>query len=107
MCYTFTVAAVVKLISFNVCLFKQKTAYVMRISDWSSDVCSSDLVDPPTPTVPDLPDPRSGASFAAHASDVYMFGGRSTAKECSFADTSSIDQAIGRAPCRERGCKYV
>src|SRR3546814_4155045 len=26
------------------CLFKQKTAYEMRISDWSSDVCSSDLV---------------------------------------------------------------
>src|SRR3546814_9608369 len=26
-------------------LFKQKTAYEMRISDWSSDVCSSDLVD--------------------------------------------------------------
>src|SRR3546814_6879083 len=25
--------------------FKQKTAYKMRISDWSSDVCSSDLVD--------------------------------------------------------------
>src|SRR3546814_7398824 len=32
--------------------FKQKTAYEMRISDWSSDVCSSDLV----PTVQ-----RSGA----------------------------------------------
>src|SRR3546814_9771155 len=31
-----------------VCLFfffKQKTAYEMRISDWSSDVCSSDLPD--------------------------------------------------------------
>src|SRR3546814_7414507 len=27
-----------------VCVFKQKTAYEMRISDWSSDVCSSDLV---------------------------------------------------------------
>src|SRR3546814_4023578 len=30
----------------NVCVcffFKQKTAYEMRISDWSSDVCSSDL----------------------------------------------------------------
>src|SRR3546814_10978367 len=27
------------------CLFKQKTAYEMRISDWSSDVCSSDLDD--------------------------------------------------------------
>src|SRR3546814_2808309 len=32
----------------DVLLFKQKTAYEMRISDWSSDVCSSDL-------------PRSGA----------------------------------------------
>src|SRR3546814_6838202 len=26
-------------------LFKQKTAYELRISDWSSDVCSSDLPD--------------------------------------------------------------
>src|SRR3546814_8589481 len=25
--------------------FKQKTAYELRISDWSSDVCSSDLLD--------------------------------------------------------------
>src|SRR3546814_6804638 len=25
------------------CLFKQKTAYELRISDWSLDVCSSDL----------------------------------------------------------------
>src|SRR3546814_2649984 len=29
--------------SSSVFLFKQKTAYEMRISDWSSDVCSSDL----------------------------------------------------------------
>src|SRR3546814_12603126 len=28
--------------------FKQKTAYEMRISDWSSDVCSSDLGEPPS-----------------------------------------------------------
>src|SRR3546814_2368287 len=28
-------------------LFKQKTAYELRISDWSSDVCSSDLELPP------------------------------------------------------------
>src|SRR3546814_8452290 len=27
-----------------VLVFKQKTAYELRISDWSSDVCSSDLV---------------------------------------------------------------
>src|SRR3546814_9499213 len=35
------------LIVFLLCLcffFKQKTAYELRISDWSSDVCSSDLV---------------------------------------------------------------
>src|SRR3546814_11355500 len=32
----------------RVFFFKQKTAYEMRISDWSSDVCSSDL---PRPTV--------------------------------------------------------
>src|SRR3546814_9555431 len=29
---------------FLVCFFKQKTAYEVRISDWSSDVCSSDLL---------------------------------------------------------------
>src|SRR3546814_3556063 len=29
---------------FIIFFFKQKTAYEMRISDWSSDVCSSDLV---------------------------------------------------------------
>src|SRR3546814_3369086 len=30
---------------FIVFFFKQKTAYEMRISDWSSDVCSSDLAE--------------------------------------------------------------
>src|SRR3546814_1895379 len=35
------------MIDSGVCFFffKQKTAYEMRISDWSSDVCSSDLGD--------------------------------------------------------------
>src|SRR3546814_5828359 len=32
-------------------LFKQKTAYEMRISDWSSDVCSSDLLLTPWPAI--------------------------------------------------------
>src|SRR3546814_11070032 len=31
------------MVFFCVFFFKQKTAYEMRISDWSSDVCSSDL----------------------------------------------------------------
>src|SRR3546814_3813287 len=35
-----TVSVVVSVFFF----FKQKTAYEMRISDWSSDVCSSDLL---------------------------------------------------------------
>src|SRR3546814_4287610 len=35
------------LVSWFLCFFffKQKTAYELRISDWSSDVCSSDLDD--------------------------------------------------------------
>src|SRR3546814_2788617 len=37
--------------------FKQKTAYEMRISDWSSDVCSSDLQG----------DPEAKASEMEHA----------------------------------------
>src|SRR3546814_20685836 len=42
------IGGIVKLHFFIVLLFffffKQKTAYEMRISDWSSDVCSSDLI---------------------------------------------------------------
>src|SRR3546814_3124385 len=34
-----------------ICCFKQKTAYEMRISDWSSDVCSSDLLPVPSQLV--------------------------------------------------------
>src|SRR3546814_109998 len=36
--------SVVHLVFYVVFFFKQKTAYEMRISDWSSDVCSSDLL---------------------------------------------------------------
>src|SRR3546814_4081492 len=34
---------VILMMRFFFFFFKQKTAYEMRISDWSSDVCSSDL----------------------------------------------------------------
>src|SRR3546814_11698543 len=40
-------------------VFKQKSAYEMRISDWSSDVCSSDLVKDPL-----LADPRLRRAIA-------------------------------------------
>src|SRR3546814_18828922 len=42
--------------------FKQKTAYEMRISDWSSDVCSSDLL----ARGPGDHRRRAGAGAAAH-----------------------------------------
>src|SRR3546814_2397209 len=40
--------------------FKQKTAYEMRISDWSSDVCSSDL----RPRIPQMRSRRFAAGPA-------------------------------------------
>src|SRR3546814_20917892 len=50
--------------------FKQKTAYEMRISDWSSDVCSSDLgADPRRPffqrvdTMPKINEPRARTGY--------------------------------------------
>src|SRR3546814_8358446 len=43
-------------------LFKQKTAYEMRISDWSSDVCSSDLL-------------RSDSSFREDRPEIVSLGG--------------------------------
>src|SRR3546814_3739327 len=42
--------------------FKQKTAYDVRISDWSSDVCSSDLAVQPAPQQP----------FAAAPPDLHL-----------------------------------
>src|SRR3546814_1769326 len=45
--------------------FKQKTAYEMRISDWSSDVCSSDLWWRPAMTKSATP-----AAIRSHFSDV-------------------------------------
>src|SRR3546814_7450423 len=44
MCVVFSCDLIcVLLLLGSVFVFKQKTAYEMRISDWSSDVCSSDL----------------------------------------------------------------
>src|SRR3546814_6126845 len=45
----FACIVVILFLCFHCCVrsfffFKQKTAYEMRISDWSSDVCSSDLM---------------------------------------------------------------
>src|SRR3546814_6074114 len=47
--------------------FKQKTAYEMRISDWSSDVCSSDLHDHDRQRSPYDRDHREGDEDDRHA----------------------------------------
>src|SRR3546814_8882462 len=47
--------------------FKQKTAYEMRISDWSSDVCSSDLVELSALAV--ATDPQSMERFKTLSAD--------------------------------------
>src|SRR3546814_9229797 len=96
--------------SKRVCLFfffKQKTAYEMRISDWSSDVCSSDLADAgddrhqddlaalePLFPLPFLQHDGEAAQSQRHARNAEPVG------LPEFAE-------IGRASCRERVCQYV
>src|SRR3546814_17147313 len=47
------------LIRSGVFFFKQKTAYEVRISDWSSDVCSSDLPGERVTAAQAAPSPRA------------------------------------------------
>src|SRR3546814_6259953 len=44
LCFLFCVSMTYVVVISYFFFFKQKTAYEMRISDWSSDVCSSDLI---------------------------------------------------------------
>src|SRR3546814_1498173 len=61
------------------CLLKQKTAYEMRISDWSSDVCSSDLIDLISCNVPGA-SLGNGTSVAATAASGDLGNGAVTAR---------------------------
>src|SRR3546814_1758811 len=45
------------------CFFRQEPAYAMRIIDWSSDVCSSDLNINPADDVPSMFEPTHGSAF--------------------------------------------
>src|SRR3546814_10902887 len=93
--------------------FKQKTAYEMRISDWSSDVCSSDLDDAIGETrrravhidgVGELAS-RIGQIVAdlepTHRQLLHQRQGDAWIAVPQHADE------IGRAPWRERACTYV
>src|SRR3546814_2958419 len=83
--------------------FKQKTAYEMRISDWSSDVCSSDLlVDPVEKTIkPRFLDKRT-REFGL---DVQKMIGAGVLGHRKVGEIGVSE--IGRASCRERVCQYV
>src|SRR3546814_13375152 len=72
-------------------LFKQKTAYEMRISDWSSDVCSSDLAQTSSGTnywIENNPAPYTSGSVdnAPPTTDIIALSARSeerrVGKEC-------------------------
>src|SRR3546814_949246 len=105
---------------------KQKTAYAMRISDWSSYVCSSDLLAPRTKAPYDLLvriggvqliclDPRvtEGAQMEGFQRLLCRFGKHSTDEVRGFLDRERSEgervglPQIGRASCRERVCQYV
>src|SRR3546814_7290133 len=105
--------------------FKQKTAYEMRISDWSSDVCSSDLIISSTRIRQAL---KSGDCETATRLLTRPFTiegvvqhGDKLGRTIGFP-TANIDMGhylrpaygiyavraqIGRASCRERVCQYV
>src|SRR3546814_2847406 len=100
--------------------FKQKTAYEMRISDWSSDVCSSDLriVEPCDPTgenlvLDDALAAKAGTDFEkVERLEIEIVGdlGIRRRGQPRALGGRGIDGAIGeigRASCRERGCQYV
>src|SRR3546814_8954416 len=90
--------------------FKQKTAYEMRISDWSSDVCSSDLTTAATPaTVGRWPTPPM---LPGNNNDISSIGKRNRYMVRSVKNWLVMKSIywigkIGRASCRERVCKYV
>src|SRR3546814_3494874 len=99
--------------------FKQKTAYEMRISDWSSDVCSSDL-EPvgdyfagpnhilPTNGTARFSSPLSVDDFMKKSSMI-CYSKQALLKNGESIMTLARHEGleIGRASCRERVCQYV
>src|SRR3546814_6141703 len=95
--------------------FKQKTAYELRISDWSSDVCSSDLFGEQNMDTEGLVGGvADDADFAAQlvgrqisgADHAEAAGGGDGGGKPAIGDLAHAGQ-IGRASCRERVCQYV
>src|SRR3546814_7288034 len=93
--------------------FKQKTAYDMRISDWSSDVCSSDLErddgvgeERAVVAVPDE-EADAGAALDHFGRDNRQPAHADTDPEPGeYIGHRRRQHEIGRASCRERVCQY-
>src|SRR3546814_5537455 len=103
------------MLSFYFFFFKQKTAYEMRISDWSSDVCSSDLEDDAGRILLALLEHvahAAGADADEHLDEVragdreerHVRLPRDGAGEQRLAGAGRADE-IGRASCRDRVCQ--
>src|SRR3546814_7523632 len=102
-------------------VFKQKTAYEMRISDWSSDVCSSDLLwqhrtagsvpGGPARTPGGIPDAGQRAqrrrAMAARIRGLPKPGARAAPEHAAGYPGIRAVAEIGRASGRERACQYV
>src|SRR3546814_8251362 len=81
--------------------FKQKTAYEMRISDWSSDVCSSDL-----PIVGVMADLQVIDGLLRHSGDVEDLVGLRTGF-ASRQDQQAVDVVFHRSEERRVGKECV
>src|SRR3546814_8339284 len=85
----------------SVFFFKQKTVYEMRISDWSSDVCSSDL-----PHLHLFVDDAARNIVGHEAVDLDTAVHRAGMHDQRIRPRH-LQLQIGRASCRERVCQYV
>src|SRR3546814_9935472 len=89
--------------------FKQKTAYEMRISDWSSDVCSSDLVTSHFSFLRGASAPEelfASAALLGHSA-LGLCDRGSVAGMVRGLSGQEATGEIGRASCRDRVCQSV
>src|SRR3546814_6547275 len=77
--------------------FKQKTAYEMRISDWSSDVCSSDLTFEPSYAVTNArvgyTIPKSDVRVAVYVNNLFDKNYALNRSYVAFADYNTANFA--------------
>src|SRR3546814_5097152 len=90
---------------FYFLFYKQKTAYEVRISDWSSDVCSSDLAISRAALISGAAD-RVVTMTASYANERVQFG-KPIGRQQALQQNMAVMAEIGRESCRERVCQYV